>query len=368
MQTEILVPWTTVGGTGPAVTQQIQDRESYIDTGCAPDMVFFIEVLKVTQGGGTLTLALESSPTNDAALFAPVVGPIKLVASGTPLVIKTVPGAASVSPLARFLRWHVTANSATSDWVVTFRVRAARSRTPFFSPTLIPGCVVWLRSDLGIPIAAVTSGSMAVNTTWSDQSGGGRTATVQGAAATYALTGVNGLPVIQTGATCFLESSSTAFASGLFGANVTHTLFSVVVFPAAANAGAFAATINTYEINSSFAQLADTGAIRGRVSLHPANIDAASSSPSSGALGIYSTAGNTTSVDLYINGSLVTSQPVTFTPGTPAAYVACALSNPIDFPLTGSAYEFIVYNSVLTAAQRLLVHRYLGARYGITVP
>jgi hypothetical protein len=164
MHTEILIPWTTVSG-GTSVTSVIQDHEAYIDTGGASDVVFYVDVLNVHQDEGTtVILTLESSPTNDAALFLPVAGPITLSPSMTPLIFKTVPGAVSLAPLARWLRWHVTTSS--TQWTVTFRVRASRSRTPFFSPTLISGCALWLRADLGTSISTGVSA-------WADQSGVG---------------------------------------------------------------------------------------------------------------------------------------------------------------------------------------------------
>ena len=119
-----------------------------------------------------------------------------------------------------------------------------------------------------------------------------------------------------------------------------------------------------------------TPSVMGRV--NPGNGGAgnnatATSGLETGTVAIYSTAasGTGSTLDLYINGASSATTSVTITPGTPAPneYILCALSNGAapTFPLAGVAYEFIVYDTVLTTAQRLMVHRYLGARYGITV-
>jgi hypothetical protein len=156
---------------------------------------------------------------------------------------------------------------------------------------------------------------------------------------------------------------------------VPHTAFAVVAYPASSHSGAFAATIGGLK-NSGFSLFTDpnpaTAGSVGNAGGTAFNNVIDPVSPPGGVVGIYSTAAVASGqVDLYINGvSAATPVSVTVTPGAPTQYVLGALSTGATpaFPLGGNMYEFIVYNSVLSAAQRLLVHRYLGQRYGITVP
>ena len=60
-----------------------------------------------------------------------------------------------------------------------------------------------------------------------------------------------------------------------------------------------------------------------------------------------------------------------YTPATPNGYLAMGLAlatGTISNALKNVAYEFIFYNRVLSASERKVVHRYLGNRYGISVP
>jgi hypothetical protein len=361
MHTEILIPWTTVAGVSP-VTTIIQDQDAYVDAGGASEMVFYIDVLNVSTGGGAISLTLESGPTNDAAFFLPVAGPIALAASTSTLIMKTVPGAVSVFPLSRFLRWHVTAAGSSSTWSVTFRVRAARSRTPFFSPTLISGCILWLRSDLGV---AASGGWVS---TWADQSGIGNNATATATSVSYTAGTAAAFPIIGTaGGTGYLTGNLTGNASN------THTVFAVATFPATtSNMGAIAATIASGAQDTAYSIWSNTTAgniVNGRTSGGGMNADAKQTPSTTGVLTIYGHDANASTSNLYVNGSAVgTASTAGFTPGTPTRYALLARSVTGAAPLGGPCYEFIAYNYVLSAAQRLLVHRYLGARYGITVP
>jgi hypothetical protein len=253
---------------------------------------------------------------------------------------------------------------------VTFRVRLVRSRTTFFTPSQLPGCVLWLRSDLGVTGSPVASGSISA---WSDQSGQGNNATVPAGTVPYSPnTGINGFPVIgSTGNTDVLTGTFT----GTFGSS--HTIFNVNGYTSGgAGAAAFAGTDNNFDTHTGFAQYfsGDPNTIIGEVSNTNTHITQATSTatPSTMNTGaIYSTAGNSSSVDLYINGSSVASSTVAFTPESPTNYLVLALAYPagvVSSPLANVAYEFIVYNRVLSAAERIVVHRYLGGRYGISVP
>ncbi len=69
-------------------------------------------------------------------------------------------------PLAKWLRWRLVCQSI-GTWGATFRVRVSPSRQSFFNPSQLPGCALWLRSDLGVELVG---GSVAF---WADQSPAG---------------------------------------------------------------------------------------------------------------------------------------------------------------------------------------------------
>jgi hypothetical protein len=358
MHVDVLIPKTTVSGVTP-VLSIIQDQESYVDTGGAADMVFYVEVFNVNAGGGSLTLTLESSPTNDAALFLTVAGPITLAASSTPLIIKTIPGAASVAPLSRLLRWHVTASSSsTTNWSVTFRVRAARSRTPFFSPTLIPGCVVWFRSDLGVTLGVGSAVSQ-----WLDQTGNTANTLSASGSPTWSSNGFTSpipAPAVQT-------SSGTPDA--YFTASGATIAQPDSMFLVAQSVGAPLAAQQIF-ISGPAGLLQALGQATSTTTT--LNIDASAGAPKTKTVAALTTAsiiqvdwdmGNTL---VYQNGTVI---GAAISPGSDSLQFGSIGNGPSGlFPVNANFAEVILYNSILTPAYRTLVTRYLGARYGISVP
>jgi hypothetical protein len=169
MQIALLQPWTTIRNNGTAPFTQ--DCELWADVGSFSDAVFWIDVADTVVPAFSLQLTMQTSPSRDEAYFRPIAPPVTFPApggsGGAPIVVKSI-RAASTVPLARWIRWQLAlSNLATGAWGATFRVRAALSKQPFFSPTQLSGCVLWLRSDLGI---ALNSGNVG---SWADQSGKG---------------------------------------------------------------------------------------------------------------------------------------------------------------------------------------------------
>jgi hypothetical protein len=380
VHSEVLQKWVTIRGSGsgsPAVLSITQDEEDWLDVSDYADAVFWIDVREVssTPAATPVILYLETAPFKDESLFTSAAPPTYLTASAGPVVTGTAagavsaalaPAALSVAPLGRWLRWRIATTTAASGvWDATFRIRVLRSRTRRFSPTLLPGCQLWLRSDLGIPSNATTAIA-----TWGDQSGNGNTATSTPNSTPYSTTGgANGLPYLNGGGTDYLTGSLASFGSG-----PSHTLFAVVEYPSTIGSvmGAFSATVGGTQ-DTSFEQWANTTPNRvGRTSSDPAgtNADAvATSGLFGGTVAILSTTANASTSSLYINGSSVATAAISgFTPGSPTAYAVFARSGSGTNPLNGAGYEFIVYNRVLSAAELTVVHRYLGGRYGISVP
>jgi hypothetical protein len=204
MQSILLQPWTTVQGAS-TLTSVTQDGAGWVDVSSFADAVFQIDVAEVTgSSSGVVQLALQSSPTRDEAYFGPVLLPVTLAATTTPIVVKTlrIPnpgvggmggGPAPTFPMARYLRWQLTADSSTT-WGATFRIRAQLSKQSFFTPTQLSGCVLWLRADLGI---SLSGGAV---TDWVDQSGAGNifAQAGRGSQPVYSSSGgSNGTPYLQ---------------------------------------------------------------------------------------------------------------------------------------------------------------------------
>jgi hypothetical protein len=366
MRSFTLQPWTTIRGAATTITSITQDVDGWADDlDGAEDATFWVDVRAVTVPNFSVFLNLETSPTLDEMFFTAVVPPIALAASTMPLVVKTL-RARTTAPLARYLRWRLnTTTNLAGTWDATFRVRVAASRTAYFVPTQLAGCVLWLRSDLGITlVSSAVSG-------WADQSGVGNDAsqTSAGNRPSYSASGgVNGLPKV-IGVPASLTFMTGAFASPSI---TDHTAFAVVKYPSpGANDAAMAGTNGSFTVNTGFAQFTATTVVIGRINDSVGNSADASTNDvtSLGNVGVYSTAGNTSFVDLFINGiSKATNNSTGLSAEGPATkYVLLSLDGTQYF-LNGDAYEFVVFNRVLKAPERTLVHRYLGARYGVSVP
>jgi hypothetical protein len=370
MRTDILQKWTTVrGSTG--ITVVTQDEEEWLDLCDCPDAVIWTDCREVS---GVVTLAIQSAPTKDDALFGSIVAPTALSALATPTIARTMRGAVSIAPLARWVRWQLLGGS-TSNWDATFRIRIGRSRRSFLTPSQVNGCVLWLRSDLALSLVqgggSVPTGAANV---WLDQSGSGNNAASSITGSFTVASGVNGYTAITA------TGSPLSFFFGNFPAASSgqpHTLFAVASFPYAGNQCAIATTASgssNFETGASITSN-NTPGVSGTISNSSGTTDSAAAStvPSANNLAIYSSAGNQSSVDIYINGTQQGTASVSLTPNTSLSlyylYAAGVTAGTgARQSLTGPCYEFIAYNRVLLAQERIAVHRYLGARYNIQVP
>lgn len=93
------------------------------------DIVFWIDVREVT---GTVTMALQTSPTKDDALFQTLSNCLMTtVVVTTPwapsnILPKAILAANPGVPLATWVRW--TLSSASASWDCTFRILASANR------------------------------------------------------------------------------------------------------------------------------------------------------------------------------------------------------------------------------------------------
>lgn len=117
----MLCDWVTVRGA-TATSPVVQGEDQWLDLGPYTDCTLWVDIREVT---GTVSLALETSPTKDDAYFKSMVtaaGLTTLVANPAPTAYAVLLSTATV-PLARWLRWKLA--SATATWDVTMRIWAS---------------------------------------------------------------------------------------------------------------------------------------------------------------------------------------------------------------------------------------------------
>lgn len=368
----LLQDWVTLRGnaSGASLTQ---DEECWLDLEGFSDAACWIDVAEVTPPGAStatsVALALETAAVCDDAYFAVIASPVQFgtatpfnQASSTPILIRST-RAVSASTLARYLRWKITP-SASGLWDLTFRVRAVAMRSPAFVPTDLSGCVLWLRADLGIGLAAAPN--QANVATWADQSGNGHDASQATTASqpTYSPNAVNGLPAI-TGNGSSLYMTTSAFSIG------SSATMLAVVQPLVTTQSGYTRILeqdaaSTYYLGVTLAGTAyklivadGTGpygtAETGTVQLAP-SIVSATYSVLTGVGTIYYNAVNPVS---YAFGTTPS--------GTQALYLLRYQGASAGF-WNGYLAEAIIYSRALSAADLRRAHRYLGTRYGIAVP
>jgi hypothetical protein len=220
-----------------------------------------------------------------------------------------------------------------------------------FDPTMISGCMLYLRSDLGVE----TSG---VNVThWADQSGHGRTATAQGSP-TQVMSVQNNFPSVRFNGT---NQYFTLGSSAMGGAN--WTVFTVFILAnTASNNALYAEALTTgyqlvFESSTTYTTYAYDGT----------NTSSASDPTTLAANTCYvgtSTSANGIPTTSYINGDAGMSGNATLSAFTPTNFTigAATTTATTDF-FAGDMLCVIVYNSVLSSTNRTAVRDYLKTLY-----
>ncbi len=128
MRAATMQDWITIKGqsTTTSVTQSDSD---YLDLGPFQDATLWVDIREATSGGGAFNLNFEHAPIRDEALFSAQGGLFATVVacnpgvSFTPIVLDNL--RVAQQPIARWMRWRITNNGASSAWSVTFRVLVA---------------------------------------------------------------------------------------------------------------------------------------------------------------------------------------------------------------------------------------------------
>jgi hypothetical protein len=117
----VLQDWTTIRGSGDGSV--IQGSDQWPDMTAYQDLQFWLDVREVTLTSGSLVIDFETAPTKDEVLFQAMINSTNLVAAAGPIVppIQALLSNATV-PIARWLRWKITASGGASTWDATFRI------------------------------------------------------------------------------------------------------------------------------------------------------------------------------------------------------------------------------------------------------
>jgi hypothetical protein len=375
MQGFLLQPWTTVhctAGTGLVFTFT-QDEEEWLDLSSYADAAFWVDVSDVVLPSGLsptpqITLTLQTSPSRDEAYFQPIAGPIILGSgspSNKPILVKSVRGTSTV-PMARWVRWQLSVPSNSSgSWGLTLRIRAVPSKQSFFAPAQLPGCVLWLRADLGVTLDTVGTGNVQQ---WNDQgpTGDSNKNLMQAVAADRPLYKPSD-PNYNNQATFTLTHSP--------GLNMTSAIWATnVVQP---NTWVFVAHNTGSHANSEY--LMDGNDINHAQSSGLATTPAASIFAGTQFV-LYNTAWSSPSVMLgEWNGSssniffnnLTGAAQASGTVGTGASTSQDSMTFASQFGgvnyWDGSVAEIIGFSGILSAAQKLQLRQYLNGRYAFSL-
>jgi hypothetical protein len=125
MRGMMLQDWVTVRGQVATTTPIVQGQPFWLDLLQYRDVIAWLEVREASNDRGTVQLTYQTAPTQDEALFAPMVAAFD-VGVGVTVTQMIAPIIVGV-PLARYLRWSMapSAPSAAAPWDVTFRILVA---------------------------------------------------------------------------------------------------------------------------------------------------------------------------------------------------------------------------------------------------
>ncbi|HTC70883.1 MAG TPA: hypothetical protein VK662_15035 [Acidothermaceae bacterium] len=123
MRAFVLQDWLTVRGAG-TVTTIVQNEANYLSLDAYQDVVFWLQVAEYTSSANSLIVNYETAPLKDETLFAVMTSATLSTPIMTPPLITKVLASAASTPLARWVRWHVTSTNG-SAWDMTFRILVA---------------------------------------------------------------------------------------------------------------------------------------------------------------------------------------------------------------------------------------------------
>ena len=239
-------------------------------------------------------------------------------------------------------------------WPTTLVDNMLLNDSAVFKPSSLNSCKLWLRADLGV----TTSASKVTN--WKDQSISGLSYAFTGTGAT--LTTVSGQQAIAfDGTLAYGElASSITIPQPFTTIAVAQLLGSAYVWYLIDSANA--SPIGLSFVNNGAALRIVAGYAYQTVAL------GTTASGNNTILGVsYTNSGGANDI-VYQNGTLQGTQAVSGVGTNSIQLARICIDTTLTYPWNGTVSELMVFNKTLTANEFKQVHRYLGLRYGITVP
>jgi hypothetical protein len=126
----LLQDWITIKGSQAAANVTVTQSETdWMSFQAYQDIVFWLETksLVLATGVTSITLEYQTAPAKDESLFVPMTTAITLAAGSTPTITKVLLAQNPSVPLARWVRWKLTANGTLSsgEWGTCMRIYCA---------------------------------------------------------------------------------------------------------------------------------------------------------------------------------------------------------------------------------------------------
>jgi Fibronectin type III domain len=241
-----------------------------------------------------------------------------------------------------------------------------------FLPTNLSGCKLWLdgADPAGTGVTPANGGTI---TAWIDKSTNNVSSAITGTL-TYQASFANNNGSIKFSGTQYIQN--TTFTLGLS----TKTFFMVCSSYAATTNGSPAGYIyfgnvgNVYDQQNGTAYQGPESGFNNKFGFLQGYTNGGYYTSYGGTagetpLGIYGDTQNSTSAVLYVNGSILATNTLSYTPGLATGFRIGKRSDNLGgsaYNLYGNICEIIVYNVVLTTYQRQKVEGYLAAKWGLS--
>jgi len=240
-----------------------------------------------------------------------------------------------------------------------------------FLPTNFSGCVLWLDGNdpLGTGLIPINNATIAA---WIDKSTNNVSSTVTGTL-TYQSSFANNNGSVKFSGTQYIQNTTFTLSLSV------KTFFMVCSSYAATTNGSPAGYIyfgnvgNVYDQQNGTAYQGPEGGFNNKFGFlqgygnggYYTSVTIAGETP----LGIYGDTQSSTTASLYVNGGVLATNTLSYTPGLATGFRIGKRSDNLGgsaYNLYGNICEIIVYNVVLSTAQRQKVEGYLACKWGLT--
>jgi hypothetical protein len=240
-----------------------------------------------------------------------------------------------------------------------------------FLPTNFSGCVLWLDGNDPLGTGLIPKNNATI-TAWIDKSSRNNSSTVTGTL-TYQSSFANNNGSIKFSGTQYIQNTTFTLALSV------KTFFMVCSSYAATANGSPAGYIyfgnvgNVYDQQTGTAYQGPETGFNNKFGFlqgygnggYYTSVTTAGETP----LGIYGDTQNSTTASLYVNGSNLATNTLSYTPGLATGFRIGKRSDNLGasaYNLYGNICEIIVYNVLLSTAQRQKVEGYLASKWGLT--